>query len=188
MKQIRKLEKFVPVLVVLLVFARSLSIGRYAGNQPITTADFAFMLPLLAYFWPLLTVFRLTEDSYTYLSKEDKRSYSVLIIGLTVILLFMWAMVLLNSKIPLFTALSTTAAFGFGLYDLLRLVNGLGKVSELSRIVWRQFALPFGMAAGLYALVIIGTHWAQVPNPVAVFFILRTYMVTWRRPVTVMPS
>lgn len=184
----QQLTKFVPVVIVVLVFARSLVIDRAAGSQPVTAIDAAFMLPLVAYFWPLLVVFRLTEDSYTYLSREDKRSYSLLIIGLTAILFFMWVMVLLNSRVPLFTALSTSTAFALGLYDLLKLIYGLQKVSELRRIVWLQFALPFGAAAGLYILTMTCTHWQQVPNPLAVFFILRACLAAIRKPATVAVS
>lgn len=178
----QKLTRYIPLCIVVLAFARSLIIDRTAGNQPITPADFAFLLPLFAYFWPLLTVFDMAQDSYTYLSREDKRSYSLLVVGLTAILFFMWVLLLLNASIAPFVALSTTAAFAFGLYDLLRLINNLQKVGELNRIVWLQFGVPFAAAAGMYALVIIGTRWAQVPNPVAIFFILRACMAALPQP------
>lgn len=181
----QKLLNFVPLLIVVAVFAPSMVVDRYAGNQPITAQDLAFMLPLLAYFWPLLTVNKFMEDSYTYLSKEDKRNYSLLAVGLTGILFVMWLMVLFSGSMPLSLGISTTAAFIFAAYDLLRLINGLQKARELNRIVWLHFFVPFFAAAALWMLPVAYTHWPTVPNPIAVFFILRAVLSAIDRPLVV---
>jgi hypothetical protein len=184
MKHMQKLLNFVPLLVVVAVFAPNLLIGRYAGNQPITASDLVFMLPVLAYFWPLLVVNKFAEDSYTYLSKDDRRNYSVLAIGLNGLLFIMWLLAFLSGGIPLAAALSTAAAFGFSVYDLLRLINGLQKTSELNRVVWLHVFLPFFVAGAIWTLPAIYTHWQLVPNPIAVFFIMRAILSAVDRPLT----
>src|SRR5262249_29560154 len=146
-------------------FIPSLLIDRTAGNQPLTATDIAFMLPLFAYFWPLLTINKFMEDSYTYLSKDDKRNYSVLAVGLTSILFIIELFVLFSGEMPLPLAISTTGAFIFAAYDLLRLINGLQKAKEISRIVWLHFFVPFFAAAALWMLPMAYTHWSLVPNP-----------------------
>lgn len=178
----RKLQDIIPLLIVAVVFAPSLFIDRSAGNQPVSASDIAFMLPLFAYFWPLLTINKFMEDSYTYLSKEDKRNYSLLAVGLTGILFIMWLMVLFSGGMPTSLAISTTAAFIFAAYDLLRLINGLVKARELNRIVWLHFFVPFFAAAALWMLPMAYTRWPVVPNPVAAFFILRAILSVVDRP------
>lgn len=179
----QKVMNVLPLLIIAAVFAPSLLIDRYAGNQPITAQDIAFMLPLFAYFWPLLTINKFMENSYTYLSKEDKRNYSLLAVGLTGILFIMWLMVLFSGSMPLPLEVSTTAAFIFAAYDLLRLINGLQEARELNRIVWLHFFVPFFAAAALWMLPVAYTHWLLVPNPVAVFFVLRAILSVIDKPV-----
>ena len=182
MWHMQKLLKLAPLLIVAAVFIPSLIIDRQAGNQPITLSDIAFMLPLVAYFWPLLTVSRFMENSYAYLSKEDKRNYSLLALGLTGILFIMWVMVMLSGGVPLSLEISTTAAFIFSAYDLRWLINSLQKASELSRIVWLHIFVPGLAAAGLWVVPILYTHWPLVPNPLAVFFILRAALSVLDHP------
>lgn len=182
MKRMQKLLNFIPLLVVAVVFAPSLLISRYSGNQPLTASDIAFMLPLLAYFWPLLVVNRFMQDSYTYLSKADKRAYGLLAVGLTGILFIMWLLVLFSGAMPLPLAISTTAAFAFCVYDLLHLINGLQKANELNRIMWLHFFGPFFAAMALWVLPVVYMHWSLVPNPIAVFFILRAVLSAFGKP------
>lgn len=184
----RKLDSYSSLLISLIVFAPLFLVGRNTLNQDISGADLLLAAPIGLHFGLMMAMVGFAKYDSGNFTAEELKAYRILIIGVFVLTIPLWILVVAIGHLSTSVVLSSSAGLLFALYDLLTLVGRLRTVRQLRHMVFLGVLAPAIVACILSALTILYTHWQNILNPVAIFFICRAAIITRTNAVGIKPN